>query len=78
MNKQLSLSFVQDELAKAKTNKTTFLAQMNRLAPWAEWGKKIEPYYDKGERGNKPCGLEPTLPDKRTAGSVYESPLRLS
>ena len=78
MNKQLSLSFVQDALAEVKTNKTTFLAQMNRLAPWGEWVKKIEPYYDKGKRGNTPRDLEPTLPDKRAAGSVYESPLRLS
>lgn len=78
MNKQLSMSFAQDELAEVKTNKTTCLAQMSRLAPWGEWVEKIQPYYDKGERGNKPCDLEPTLPDKRTAGSVYESPLRLS
>ncbi len=40
MNKQLSMSFVQDELAEVKTNKTAFLEQMNRLVPWAEWGKK--------------------------------------
>ena len=33
MNKQLSLSLVQDKLAEVKTNKTTFLAQMDRLAP---------------------------------------------
>ena len=78
MNKQLSMSFVQDELAEVKTSKTAFLAQMNRLAPWGEWLKKIEPHYYKGERGNKPYDLEPTLPEKRTAGSVYESPLRLS
>ena len=58
MNKQLSMSFVQDELAEVKTNKTTFLAQMDRLAPWGEWVKKIEPYYYKGERGNKPYDLE--------------------
>ena len=31
MNKQLSMSFVQYELTKAKTNKTTYLVQMNRL-----------------------------------------------
>ena len=58
MNKQLSLSFVQDELPKAKTNKTTFLAQMDHLVPWAEWVKKIEPHYYRGERSNKPCDLD--------------------
>ena len=43
MNKQLSMSFVRDELAEVKTNKTTFLAQMDRLVPWGEWVKMIEP-----------------------------------
>ena len=58
MNKQLSPYFVQDELTKAKTNKTTFLAQMDHLVPWGEWVKKIESYYYKGECGNKPYDLE--------------------
>ena len=58
MNKQLSMSFAQDELAEVKTNKTAFLAQMDRLVPWDEWVKKIEPYYYQGERGNKPYDLE--------------------
>ena len=58
MNKQLSMSFVQDELAEVKTNKTAFLEQMNRLVPWGNWVGIIEPYYYKGERGNKPYDLE--------------------
>ena len=33
MNKQLSMSFVEDELAEVKTNKVCFLEQMNRLVP---------------------------------------------
>ena len=41
MNKQLSMSFVQDELAEVKTNKTTFLAQMDRLVSHAEWVKAV-------------------------------------
>ena len=36
MNKQLSMSFAQDELAEVKTNKTTCLAQMSRMLPWDE------------------------------------------
>ena len=52
------MSFVQDELAEVKTNKTAFLEQMNRLVPWGEWIKKIELYYYNGERGNKPYDLE--------------------
>ena len=58
MNKQLSMSFFQDELAEVKTNKITFLEQMNRLVPWGKWIGIIEPYYYKGERGNMPYGLE--------------------
>ena len=58
MYKELGMSFVQDELAEVKTNKTAFLAQMDHLVPWAEWVKKIEPHYDKGERRNKACDLD--------------------
>ena len=61
MNKQLNMSFVRDELAEVKTNKTAFLEQMNRLVPWGEWVKKIEPYYYKGERGKLPYDLERML-----------------
>ena len=61
MNKQLSLSFVQDELAEVKANKTAFLEQMDRLVPWGEWVEKIEPHYYRRKRGNKPCDLELTL-----------------
>ena len=43
MNKQLSLSFLHNELPEVKTNKTTFLTQMDRLVPWGEWVKMIEP-----------------------------------
>ena len=28
------------------------------MVPWGEWVRKIEPYYYKGERGNKPYDLE--------------------
>ena len=57
----MSMSFVQDELAEVRTNKKAFLEQMDRLIPWGEWVKKIEPYYYKGERGNKPYDLEVML-----------------
>ncbi len=43
------MSFVQDELAEVKTNKTAFLEQMNRLVPGGEMVRKIEPYYYKGD-----------------------------
>ena len=38
--------------------KKEFLAQIDRLVPWGEWIAEIKPCYYKGERGNKPCGLE--------------------
>lgn len=50
-----------DELAQAKTRKKEFLWQMNQIIPWGEWIGIIKPYYYKGERGNKPYGLETML-----------------
>ena len=58
MNKQLTMSFWTDELAEVRTHKKEFLEQMDRLVPWGEWVKKIQPHYYKGERGNKPYDLE--------------------
>jgi len=58
MNKQITLSAFNDELAKVRTKKKEFLAQMDRIIPWDEWKALIQPYYYKGERGNKPYGLE--------------------
>ena len=57
MNKQMTMSFWTDELAEVRTNKKEFLEQMDRLVPWGEWENKIQPYYYKGERGNKPYEL---------------------
>ncbi len=61
MDKQLTMTFWQDELSEVKTHKKAFLEQMDRLVPWGEWVKKIEPHYYKGERGNKPYDLERML-----------------
>ena len=52
------MSFLTDELAEVRTHKKEFLEQMDRLVPWGEWVKKIQPHYYKGERGNKPYDLE--------------------
>lgn len=54
----MSMSFFTDELAEVKTLKKDFLGQMNQLIPWSEWVAMIRPCYYKGERGNKPYGLE--------------------
>ena len=55
MDKQATMSHWTDELMEVRTNKKEFLTQMNLLAPWGEWVKKIQPHYYKEERGNKPC-----------------------
>ena len=58
MNKQLTMSAITDELAQAVTHKKEFLQQIDRIIPWSDWKGIIEPYYYKGERGNKPFDLE--------------------
>lgn len=54
----MTLSELTDELAQATTKKKEFLAQINRIIPWGEWFGIIQPYYYKGEYGNKPYDLE--------------------
>ena len=61
MDKQLSLSALNDELAQVRTRKKEFLSQIERIVPWGEWIALIRPYYYKGERGNKPYDLERML-----------------
>jgi IS5 family transposase len=58
MNKQMTLSGLTDELAQTATRKKEFLAQINRIIPWSEWIRIIQPFYYKAERGNKPFDLE--------------------
>lgn len=84
MDKQISLSGLMDELSQARTNKKEFLEQMDRLIPWGEWVEEIRPCYYKGERGNKPYGIELmlrlyvlqnlyTLSDEGTVSEVIDS-----
>ena len=58
MNKQISLSMLNDELLQVRTKKKEFLEQIERIVPWGEWITFIKPCYYKGERGNKPYDLE--------------------
>ena len=37
MNKQMSLSAFDDELAQVRTKKKEFLAKIDRIIPWGEW-----------------------------------------
>ena len=84
MDKQISLSGLMDELSQARTKKKEFLEQMDRLIPWGEWEEEIRPCYYKGERGNKPYGIELmlrlyvlqnlyTLSDEGTVAEVIDS-----
>ena len=58
MNKQLTISLISDEMAKAQTSKKEFLEKIERIIPFDEWIEIIRPYYYKGEHGNKPYDLE--------------------
>ena len=73
-----------DELSQAGTKKREFLEQMDRLIPWGKWVEEIRPCYYKGERGNKPYGIElmlrlyvlqnlNTLSDEGTISEVIDS-----
>lgn len=81
MNKQISLSGLMDELSQARTKKKEFREQMDRLIPWGEWVEEIRPCYYKGERENKPYGIELmlvlqnlyTLSDEGTVAEVIDS-----
>lgn len=58
MKKQITLSMISDEMAKAKTSKKEFLEKMDSLIPWDEFLGIIRPYYYEGVYGNKPFDLE--------------------
>lgn len=58
MERQMRLAEINDEFGEARTNKKEFLEKMERIIPWEEMKKIIEPCYYKGEHGNKPYPLE--------------------
>ena len=80
----MSLSGLMDELSQVRTKKKEFLEQMDQLIPWGKWVEEIRPCYYKGERGNKPYGIELmlrlyvlqnlyTLSDDGTVAEVIDS-----
>lgn len=84
MNKQMSLSFLYDELKEVKTHKREFLEQIDRIMPWGKLEELVRPYYYAGVRGNKPYDLELmlrihllqnlyTLSDEGTRNEVVDS-----
>ena len=58
MDRQMTLAEMNDEFGAARTNKKEFLEKMDQIIPWEEFVEIIQPYYYKGERGNKPYPLE--------------------
>src|ERR671913_1562764 len=56
-------SFSQAEYAgkKKQTRRDGFLAEMERVVPWARLVERLRPFYPKGERGRPPIGLERML-----------------
>ena len=58
MNRQMTLAEMNDEFGAARTNKKEFLEKMDRIIPWATMISIVQPFYYKGERGNKPFPLE--------------------
>ncbi len=59
--KQQSFASVAWETKRKKTRREVFLEEMERVVPWAELVKRIEPYYPKGEDGRPPKGVERML-----------------
>ena len=45
MIKQITLSELSDELAQRKTKKKELLNRIDRIVPWGEWLKIIEPSF---------------------------------
>ena len=63
MKKQLTLAASEFERFRKPTRREKFLAEMDKVVPWAELATVIEPYYPKATRagGRPPVGLERML-----------------
>jgi IS5 family transposase len=59
--KQMSMATTGFEKHARPTRKAEFLAEMERLMPWAELCALIEPHYPKAGNGRPPVGLERML-----------------
>ncbi len=66
----MTMSEISDELRQTQTPKKELLERMEQIIPWAEWEKIVQPYYYKGERGNKPYPLEIS----RQVGKTHDRP----
>ena len=57
----MTISLISDELRQAQTPKRELVERMEQLIPWERWTGMVQPYYYKGEKGNKPYPLERML-----------------
>jgi IS5 family transposase len=59
--RQLSLATAGFEKHGKTTRRAVFLAEMDRVVPWAELCAVVEPHYPKPGKGRRPVGLERML-----------------
>ena len=59
--KQPSFASLAYDSKKKQTRKEKFLAEMDRIIPWRQLTRKIEPYYPKKGNGRPPMGVEKML-----------------
>ncbi len=59
--KQQTLAVNGFEVHRKATRKAEFLGRMDKLVPWSEFCKVIEPHYPKAGNGRPPIGLERML-----------------
>src|SRR5690606_14192316 len=61
MKTQMSFSRFEQAGKRKTTRRERFLAEMEKVVPWARLCAVIAPHYPKGERGRPPIGLERML-----------------
>lgn len=54
----MSLSSLNDRLAQVRTKNNEFWARIEQIIPWGGRGSYHPAIHHKGDRGNKPYGLE--------------------
>ena len=80
------ISFAESEFSRKKktTRRERFLAEMEKVVPWARLVALIKPHYPSGERGRPPIGIERmlriyflqqwyTLADEALEDAIYDS-----
>lgn len=80
------ISFAESEFSRKKktTRRERFLAEMEKVVPWARLVALIKPHYPTGERGRPPIGIERmlriyflqqwyTLADEALEDAIYDS-----